>query len=49
MWIETEEKGCCLDQIESAMWIGKDVRGSFHDQYEVQFGLEQMIQDDVLT
>jgi hypothetical protein len=31
------------------MWIGKYVRGSFHDQYEVICGLEQMIQDDVLT
>jgi hypothetical protein len=49
MWIGTEGKGCCHHQIERAMRIGKDVRGNFHDQYEVQCGLEQMIQDDVLT
>jgi hypothetical protein len=31
------------------MWIGKDVRGSFHDQFEVMCGLEQMIEEDVMT
>jgi hypothetical protein len=31
------------------MWIGNDVTGSFHDQYEVQSELEQMIKDDVMT
>jgi hypothetical protein len=25
----------------------KDVGGKFHDQYEVKFGIEQMIVDDV--
>jgi hypothetical protein len=31
------------------MWIGNDVTGRFHDQFEVLCGLEQMIQDDVLA
>jgi hypothetical protein len=31
------------------MWIVKDVSGSFQDQFDVLYGLEQMIQDDVLT
>jgi hypothetical protein len=31
------------------MWIGKDVTGSFHDQFEVLCGLEQMIEDVVMT
>jgi hypothetical protein len=31
------------------MWVGMDVAGKFHDQFEVICGLEQMMQDDVLT
>jgi hypothetical protein len=31
------------------MWIGKDVRGSFHEKFDVQCGLDQMIEDDVMT
>jgi hypothetical protein len=31
------------------MWIGKDVAGRFHDQFEVECRLEQMIEDDVMT
>jgi hypothetical protein len=31
------------------MWIGKDVTGSFQDQFEVKCGLEQMKDDDVMT
>jgi hypothetical protein len=31
------------------MWIGKDVKGSFQDQFEVICGLEQMINDDFMT
>jgi hypothetical protein len=27
----------------------KDVEGKFHDQYEVKFGMEQMIEDDFMT
>jgi hypothetical protein len=27
------------------MWIGNDVAGKFHQKFEVQFGLEQMIKD----
>jgi hypothetical protein len=33
----------------NAMWIAKDVTGRIHNEFEVLFGLEQMIQDDVLT
>jgi hypothetical protein len=33
----------------SATWNGKNVTGSFHDQFEVLYRLEQMIQHDVLT
>jgi hypothetical protein len=49
MWIGTEEIGCCHDQIDSAMWIGKYVTGSFHVKFEVKCGFEQMIDDDILT
>jgi hypothetical protein len=31
------------------MWIGKNVKGSSHDQFEVPYGLEQMIEDDDMT
>jgi hypothetical protein len=31
------------------MWIGNDVAGSFPDKFEVLCGLEQMIEDDVMT
>jgi hypothetical protein len=31
------------------MWIGKDVRGRFHEQFEVICGIDQMIEDDVMT
>jgi hypothetical protein len=31
------------------MGIGKDVRGSIHDIFEVLYGLEQKIEDDVMT
>jgi hypothetical protein len=40
MWIGSVEKGCCHDQIESAMWIGKVVTGSFHVKVEVKCGFE---------
>jgi hypothetical protein len=33
----------------SAMWIGMYVTGSFLDQIKVQFGIEQMIENDVMT
>jgi hypothetical protein len=29
MWTGTDDKLCCPDQIESAMCIGKDVKGNF--------------------
>jgi hypothetical protein len=31
------------------MWIGKDVTGNFHNEFQVLCGFEQMIDDDVLT
>jgi hypothetical protein len=31
------------------MWTGKDVTGRFHDQFEVLYGFEKMIEDDVMT
>jgi hypothetical protein len=31
------------------MLIRKDVTGSFHDQFELLCGLDQMIDDDVMT
>jgi hypothetical protein len=31
------------------MWIGKDVTGSFQDQFAVLCEIEQMIKDDVMT
>jgi hypothetical protein len=31
------------------MWIPKYVRGSFHDTFDVQCELDQVIQDDVFT
>jgi hypothetical protein len=49
MWTGTDDKLSCPDQFESAMWIGKDVKGIFHDKYEVLFELEQMVKDDVMT
>jgi hypothetical protein len=42
-------KECCHGIIWRAMWIGKYVTGIFHQQFEVKFGLEQMIKDDVMN
>jgi hypothetical protein len=39
---------CCHDLIWSAMWIWKDVIGSFHEKFDVIWKLEQMIDDDVI-
>jgi hypothetical protein len=49
LWIGTDVKECFHDVIWSAMLIGNDVTGSFHDQFEILCGLEQMIEDDVMT
>jgi hypothetical protein len=49
MLIGTDDIGCCLDQIYIAMCIVKNVRGSFHEHFDVIYGFEQMILDDVLT
>jgi hypothetical protein len=38
MWIGAGDKECCHDKLECAICIGKDVRGSFYDQYEVKCG-----------
>jgi hypothetical protein len=37
------------DQFYSAMWIGKDITGTFHDKFEELFGLDQMMDDDGMT
>jgi hypothetical protein len=31
------------------MWIGMEMTGSFHDQFEEICGLFQMIEDDVMA
>jgi hypothetical protein len=31
------------------MWIGNNMAGSFHNKFEVIFGLDQMVEDDVMT
>jgi hypothetical protein len=31
------------------MWIGMYVNGSYHEQFEVLYGLEQMIEDEVMN
>jgi hypothetical protein len=31
------------------MWIGKDVTGRIHDQFEVLLDLEVMIKEDVMN
>jgi hypothetical protein len=31
------------------MWIGMDGTGSFHNKFEILCGLEQMIEDKVIT
>jgi hypothetical protein len=49
MLIGTDDIGCCLDQIYIAMCNGNNVTGSYHDYFDVLYGFEQMIVDDVLT
>jgi hypothetical protein len=39
MWMGTNDKGCSLDQIDSAMWIWKDVKRKFHDKYGIIYAL----------
>jgi hypothetical protein len=31
------------------MWIGNDVTGSFKDPFDVLCGLDQMIEDNIMT
>jgi hypothetical protein len=49
MLIGTDDIGSCLDQIYIAVCIGKNETGSYHDHFDVLYGFEQMIVDDVLT
>jgi hypothetical protein len=49
IWIGSDDIGCCLDQIYIAMCIGKNVRGSFHENFDALYGFEQMILDGVLA
>jgi hypothetical protein len=49
MWIGTDDKECCHDQIEIAMWFGKIMKGSIHDKSEVICGEEHIIKDNVIT
>jgi hypothetical protein len=42
MWIGTDDKGCGHDQIYSAMCIGMDVKGIFHDEFELIYALQQI-------
>jgi hypothetical protein len=49
MWIGTDDIKCWIYQLYIAISIGKNVTGSFHEQFEVLCGLEQMIKDDVMT
>jgi hypothetical protein len=39
MWIWTDDIECFLDQIYIAMCIGKPVTSSYHDHFEVLYGL----------
>jgi hypothetical protein len=45
----TDDIWCRLDQIYIAIFIRNDLTGNFHDQFEVLCGLEEMIDDDVMT
>jgi hypothetical protein len=49
MWNGTDDMGSCHDSICGAMWIGKGVKGSFHIQFGVLFGLELIWLDSFLT
>jgi hypothetical protein len=42
MWIETDDKGCCPDQIDSDMWIGNDMKRTFHDKFLIIYALHQI-------
>jgi hypothetical protein len=49
IWIGTDDKWCCPDQIKCAMSIRIYVKGSSHDKFYVIWELEQMVGDDVMT
>jgi hypothetical protein len=49
MWMGTDVQKCCHDLIWSAICIGNYVTDMFHDQFEVLFGRDQMIEIDVMT
>jgi hypothetical protein len=48
MWIRIDVKICCLDLIRGALLIGKDVSGSFHEQFQVLCWLYQIWNDVVI-
>jgi hypothetical protein len=47
--IGTDVKECYNDLIWSAIWTGKDVTRCFLDPFVVLCGLEEMIEDNVMT
>jgi hypothetical protein len=49
MCIGRDVQECCHDLIWSAMWIVNDVTGRFHDQFEALCGLDQLLENDVMT
>jgi hypothetical protein len=49
MWIGTDVNAWCHDLNLSVQRIGMYVTRSFHDQYEETCGLDQMMEDDVIT
>jgi hypothetical protein len=49
MWIGTVAKSRCHDLILCAQWIGMYATGRFHEQFEELCGLDQMMEDDVMT
>jgi hypothetical protein len=42
MWIGTDDIGCSHDQLGSAMWIVKNVTGSFKHKFDELCGLYRM-------
>jgi hypothetical protein len=42
MCIGTDGIECCHDQVYRDMWIGKDVKGNFQDQFEIIYALQQI-------
>jgi hypothetical protein len=49
LWIGTDVRDCSHDLNWSAMWTEMYVPWSFYDKFEVIYGLEHVIKDDVMT